>query len=181
MPGVGTTKHENPPLPPFDKGGMGGFSYKAFLDRIFHLINAQKKASRNGGAFFYLSLNGGLQPIRSGPIQDKKMVDGKGGSLKTIHHYKTERGLMTAPPFRLFPGGPPIYRAKYDDRIRTMILFRKKKSHALVQVFHFLFFLHFLPERPPPAPPHSGPGKNYTHQSDWAGRGVLSPSCCCVI
>jgi hypothetical protein len=33
------------------------------------------------------------------------MVDGKGGSLKTIHHYKTERGLMIAPPFRLFLGG----------------------------------------------------------------------------
>jgi len=27
-PCVGTTKHENPPLPPFGKGGMGGFSYK---------------------------------------------------------------------------------------------------------------------------------------------------------
>jgi hypothetical protein len=24
----GSTKHENPPLPPFGKGGMGGFSYK---------------------------------------------------------------------------------------------------------------------------------------------------------
>jgi len=28
MPVSGTTKHENPPLPPFGKGGMGGFSYK---------------------------------------------------------------------------------------------------------------------------------------------------------
>jgi len=28
MPGVGTTKHENPPLTFLNKGGMGGFSYK---------------------------------------------------------------------------------------------------------------------------------------------------------
>ena len=28
MPEAGSTKHENPPLPPFGKGGMGGFSYK---------------------------------------------------------------------------------------------------------------------------------------------------------
>ena len=33
---------------------------------------------------------------------DKKMVDGKGGNLKTIHHYKTERVFLTTPPFRLF-------------------------------------------------------------------------------
>jgi hypothetical protein len=29
-------------------------------------------------------------------LQDKKMVDGKGGNLKTIHHYKTERLSCTA-------------------------------------------------------------------------------------
>jgi len=38
MPGTGKTKHENPPLPPSGKGGMGGFSYKKYLklnsDRI---------------------------------------------------------------------------------------------------------------------------------------------------
>jgi len=28
MPVTGTTKDEKPPLPPFGKGGMGGFSYK---------------------------------------------------------------------------------------------------------------------------------------------------------
>jgi hypothetical protein len=28
MPEAGTTQYENPPLPPFGKGGMGGFSYK---------------------------------------------------------------------------------------------------------------------------------------------------------
>jgi nucleoside 2-deoxyribosyltransferase len=29
------------------------------------------------------------------------MVDGKGGNLKTIHHYKTERVYLATPPFRL--------------------------------------------------------------------------------
>jgi hypothetical protein len=28
---VATTKYENLPLPPFGKGGMGGFSYKALI------------------------------------------------------------------------------------------------------------------------------------------------------
>jgi hypothetical protein len=33
----------------------------------------------------------------------EKMVDGKGGNLKTIHHYKTERVVfVTTPPFRLY-------------------------------------------------------------------------------
>ena len=31
MPEAGTTKHENPPLPPFVKGGMDGFSYESNL------------------------------------------------------------------------------------------------------------------------------------------------------
>lgn len=28
MPEAGIIKHENPPFPPFTKGGMGGFLYK---------------------------------------------------------------------------------------------------------------------------------------------------------
>jgi hypothetical protein len=40
MPEAGSTKHENPPLPPFGKGGMGGFSYK----------NAIEGASGNGSS-----------------------------------------------------------------------------------------------------------------------------------
>jgi len=55
--------------------------------------------------------------------EDKKMVDGKGGSLKTIHHYKTERGLMTEPPFRLFLGSG----WSGENRI-TIHRFTKKKT-----------------------------------------------------
>jgi hypothetical protein len=29
--------------------------------------------------------------IRGKFLRDKKMVDGKGGNLKTIHHYKAEK------------------------------------------------------------------------------------------
>jgi hypothetical protein len=38
----------------------------------------------------------------TGIVKDKKMVDGKGGNLKTIHHSKLKGVLMTTPPFRLY-------------------------------------------------------------------------------
>jgi len=104
------------------------------------------------GAFFLRSFLFIRDSIRPEPIQDKKMVDGKGGSLKTIHHYKTERGLINAPPFRFFPYGgwsggirkhPPIFKAKADQKPITasvQLLFRKKKSHALVRAVPCLRF-----------------------------------------
>jgi len=96
-------------------------------------------------------------------VRRQKMVDGKGGSLKTIHHYKTERGLMIAPPFRLFFYSIP-----------------KEKRSCFCSGPLFSFFLLSLPEHPPPVPPHSEPGKNNTRQFG-RGQGVLFPPCCRVI
>jgi len=73
-------------------------------------------------------------------ILDKKMVDGKGGNLKTIHHYKTERIFLTTPPFRLLfhlcqPSaelGRYTYRRQHQsEKKRTVFLFRS----------HFFFSL----------------------------------------
>jgi len=34
---IATTKHGNPPLPPFGKGGMGGFPYKSKIHLLYEL------------------------------------------------------------------------------------------------------------------------------------------------
>ncbi len=136
------------------------------------------------GAFFLQSFHCIRDSIRPVPIQDKKMVDGKGGSLKTIHHYKTERGLMNAPPFRFFPddgrsGGnrkhPSIFKVKPDNHFLTVSIPKEKKSCSC-SCRSMPFFLPSLPEYPPPVPSHPEPGKNYTRQPG-RGQGALFSPC----
>jgi hypothetical protein len=61
------------------------------------------------------------------------MVDGKGGNLKTIHHYKTERLSCTTLPFRLFIdeylNHPPMVQIHNALPAGSL---RKKKGRTLV-------------------------------------------------
>jgi hypothetical protein len=73
----------------------------------------------------------------------KKMVDGKGGNLKTIHHYKLKGFSVTTPPFRLYlrgsadgkEGKPSTDLQSTSPISAPAASFRKEKGYALVPVF----------------------------------------------
>lgn len=71
------------------------------------------------------------------------MVDGKGGNLKTIHHYKTERVFCYHTTFQIifervsgWKGRKPSTNLQSANSISaTPASFGKEKGHALVPVF----------------------------------------------
>ena len=75
------------------------------------------------------------------------MVDGKGGNLKTIHHYNAERILITTLPFRLFLKTNPFL---------GLLSSIEEKDTALVPVAFPSFYYLYVPIRrkrffsPPP-------------------------------
>lgn len=107
----------------------------------------------------------------------KKMVDGKGGNLKTIHHYKLKGFFVTTPPFRLYLRGSAdgkegkpstdltLYRRQqhHSERKKVMLLFRTFFPFPASAVFQVR-----PPERLSRPLPHSESEKSHTHES---GRG----------
>jgi hypothetical protein len=115
--------------------------------------------------------------MRLSPIQDKKMVDGKGGNLKTIHHYKTERVFLTTPLSDFFLSQhPPVT----ERVIRNPGNLTPRKKHPYVY-FGYSSCPPCRPVLPNPIPDSRYPPGLRKNRTPESGRDRGSPfSLCCA-